>query len=367
MIKQNRYIALNADYFYDLYTKESIPANYLDRNISNNVIIKEHNGNKYYLPLILNSDEYSLLQSPINVKMLLNYDKDNQIYHNEYYNKIKEENETTLAKYFYKNLFNPDCEEAFKAKLKKDIKIDYNIDLEELNIEDFEGDNINLSNYSGKLIIYYNKEKNNKKFNIITPKTTIWLDSDYDKDYDKKYKIEINIGTLDCKHINWSSLDFDDYILNIDKLIFRGDDLNLDQGYGYKYKVHIKELYIASTEFVENDLKELIKNKKIIINKITGNTEYLLNFDKKIKSPNLIKNKTFVIANKWLLNMSKESLEKLILKSGGKVKTNIDNTVDYLISYTLSGTSKYRTAIQLGIKIIHPSIIKNWLKGINKW
>ena len=293
MIKQNRYIALNADYFYDLYNKESIPAKYLDRNISNNVIIKEHNGNKYYLPLTLNSDDYSLLQSPINVKMLLNYDKDNQIYHNEYYNKIREENETTLAKYFYKNLFDPDCEDTFKAKLKKDIKIDYNIDLNVLSIEDFEGDNINLSNYSGELDIYYNKEKNNKKFNIITPKSTIVLDSDADLDYDKRYKIEINIGTLDCKEINWSGLDFNNYILNIDKLIFRGNELDLDQSYyNDKYKAHIKELYIASTEFVENNLKKVIKDKKIIINKITGNTEYLLDFDKKIKGPNLIKNKT---------------------------------------------------------------------------
>lgn len=365
MIKQNRYIALNDDYFYDLYTQEPIPANYLDRNISNNVIIKEHNGNKYYLPLILNSDYYYLLRTPINVKMLLNYDKDNQIYHNEYYNRIKEENETIWAKYFYKNLFDSDCEATFKAKLKKDIKIDYNINLETLNIEDFEGDNINLSNYPGELTIYYNKEKNNKKFNIITPKTTICLESNVDLDYDKNYKIEINIGTLDCKDIDWSYLNFDNCILNIDKLIFRGDDLDLAPG--YKYKAHIKELYIASTEFVENDLKELIKDKKIVINKITGNTEYLLNFDKRIKGPNLIKNKTFVIAHKWLLNMSKESMERLILKSGGRVKTNIDNTVDYIISYTQSNTSKYRTAIQLGIKIIHPNIIKNWLKGINKW
>ena len=65
--------------------------------------------------------------------------------------------------------------------------------------------------------------------------------------------------------------------------------------------------------------------------------------------------------------MSKELLEELILKSGGKIKTNMDNTVDYLISYTQLETSKYRTAIQLGIKIIHPNIIKNWLKGINKY
>ena len=102
------------------------------------------------------------------------------------------------------------------------------------------------------------------------------------------------------------------------------------------------------------------------VDKITGNTEYLLNTKiKGVKHPNLFKNKTFCVSGtfRWL---TKYSVEKRIEEAKGKINNKIDNSVDYLVCGSkgnIEGSSKYLEAKRSGIKIINEKQVHNWFKG----
>ena len=81
-----------------------------------------------------------------------------------------------------------------------------------------------------------------------------------------------------------------------------------------------------------------------------------------INNNGLLKDKTFMITGK-LNNVSRAEAKSLIEKNSGKIISNVNKKLDYLIAGEKPTLKKINNANLLNIKIINE---KEWLKMLNK-
>ena len=81
-----------------------------------------------------------------------------------------------------------------------------------------------------------------------------------------------------------------------------------------------------------------------------------------IDNNGLLKDKTFMITGK-LNNVSRAEAKSLIEKNSGKIISNVNKKLDYLIAGEKPTLKKINNANLLNIKIINE---KEWLKMLNK-
>ena len=112
-----------------------------------------------------------------------------------------------------------------------------------------------------------------------------------------------------------------------------------------------------------------IKSIKIFfLNKI--NIEVLLELKKDLKIQNvaqvnkngLLKNKTFMLTGK-LIGISRAEAKSLIEQNSGKIISNVNKNLDYLIIGEKPTVKKVNQAKQLNISVINQ---KEWFKLLNK-
>ena len=75
----------------------------------------------------------------------------------------------------------------------------------------------------------------------------------------------------------------------------------------------------------------------------------------------ILKNKTFIITGK-LENMSRAEAKSIIEQNSGKIISNVNKKLDYLIIGEKPTTKKINLAKELNIKILSQ---KEWLKMLN--
>ena len=108
--------------------------------------------------------------------------------------------------------------------------------------------------------------------------------------------------------------------------------------------------------------------KKFFLNKI--NIKVLSELDKCLEIENvilinnkgLLKNKTFMLTGK-LNGVSRAEAKSLIEKNSGKIISNVNKKLDYLIAGEKATTKKVNTAKELNIKVIDQ---KKWMEMLNK-
>ncbi len=108
--------------------------------------------------------------------------------------------------------------------------------------------------------------------------------------------------------------------------------------------------------------------KKFFLNKT--NTKVLSELDKNLEIENvilinnkgLLKNKTFMLTGK-LIGVSRAEAKSLIEKNSGKIISNVNKKLDYLIAGEKPTTKKINTAKELNIKVIDQ---EEWIKMLNK-
>ena len=108
--------------------------------------------------------------------------------------------------------------------------------------------------------------------------------------------------------------------------------------------------------------------KKFFFNKI--NLSVLLELNKNLSISNvvptnnngLLKNKTFMLTGK-LNGISRAEAKSLIEKNSGKIISNVNKKLDYLITGEKPTVKKINTAKELGIQIINQP---EWIKMLNK-
>jgi len=76
----------------------------------------------------------------------------------------------------------------------------------------------------------------------------------------------------------------------------------------------------------------------------------------------LLKNKTFMLTGK-LNGISRAEAKSLIEQNSGKVSSNVNNKLNYLIAGDKPTIKKINNAKELGIKIIKQS---EWIKMLNE-
>jgi len=81
-----------------------------------------------------------------------------------------------------------------------------------------------------------------------------------------------------------------------------------------------------------------------------------------IDNNGLLKNKTFMLTGK-LNGISRAEAKSLIEKNSGKIISNVNKKLDFLISGEKSTIKKINTAKKLGIRIINQL---EWIKMLNK-
>ena len=81
-----------------------------------------------------------------------------------------------------------------------------------------------------------------------------------------------------------------------------------------------------------------------------------------INNKGLLKNKTFMLTGK-LNGVSRAEAKSLIEKNSGKIISNVNKKLDYLITGEKPTTKKVNTAKELNIKVINQ---KEWMKMLNK-
>ena len=97
--------------------------------------------------------------------------------------------------------------------------------------------------------------------------------------------------------------------------------------------------------------------EKFFLNKTNLNVLFSLNENLSIKnmlpvnSHGLLKNKTFMLTGK-LSGISRAEAKSLIEKNSGKIISNVNKNLDYLITGEKPTTKKVTTAIELGIQVI---------------
>ena len=198
----------------------------------------------------------------------------------------------------------------------------------------------------------------------------------FDLNYDKIEKLE-GWGRLSVKNLKFSieqkkkiSLDRFIYSLGIRhigqenaKIIARHlktaisflnlpDDKNIESlsnidGIGSTQIQSIRKFFLNKTNL--KNLSELRRNLKI------ENTVL-------INSKGLLTNKTFMLTGK-LNGVSRAEAKSLIEQNSGKIISNVNKKLDYLIAGEKPTTKKINTAKELNIKIIDQ---KEWMKMLNK-
>ena len=136
---------------------------------------------------------------------------------------------------------------------------------------------------------------------------------------------------------------------NFFKLSIKNDMNNLVNidGIGETQIKSIKNFFLNKT-----NLKVLSELKKIL--KIVSVTQ--------INKNGLLKNKTFMLTGK-LNNISRAEAKSLIEQNSGKIISNVNKKLDYLIVGEKPTTKKVNNAKQLNINIINQ---KEWMKMLNK-
>ena len=124
------------------------------------------------------------------------------------------------------------------------------------------------------------------------------------------------------------------------------DLVNID-GIGETQIKSIKNFFLNKT-----NLKVLLELKKIL--KIVSVTQ--------INKNGLLKNKTFMLTGK-LNGISRAEAKSLIEQNSGKIISNVNKKLDYLIVGEKPTTKKVNNAKQLNINIINQ---KEWMKMLNK-
>jgi len=117
---------------------------------------------------------------------------------------------------------------------------------------------------------------------------------------------------------------------------------------------------IGSTQ--TQSIKKFFLNK--INEKVLSELEHNLQIDNAvlINNKGLLKNKTFMLTGK-LNGVSRAEAKSLIEKNSGKIISNVNKKLDYLITGEKPTTKKVNTAKELNIKIINQ---KEWLGMLNK-
>ena len=136
---------------------------------------------------------------------------------------------------------------------------------------------------------------------------------------------------------------------NFFKLSIKNDMNNLVNidGIGETQIKSIKNFFLNKT-----NLKDLSELKKIL--KIVSVTQ--------INKNGLLKNKTFMLTGK-LNGISRAEAKSLIEQNSGKIISNVNKKLDYLIVGEKPTTKKVNNAKQLNINIINQ---KEWMKMLNK-
>ena len=122
--------------------------------------------------------------------------------------------------------------------------------------------------------------------------------------------------------------------------------LNID-GIGSTQIQSIKNFFLNKTNL--KVLSELSKNLKI---------ENVVS----INNRGLLKNKTFMLTGK-LNGVSRAEAKSLIEKNSGKIISNVNKKLDYLITGEKPTIKKVNTARELNIKVIDQ---KEWVEMLNK-
>ena len=125
------------------------------------------------------------------------------------------------------------------------------------------------------------------------------------------------------------------------------DNLSNIDGIGPTQIQSIKNFFLNTTNL--NVLNEL--NKKILILNMIP-----------INDNGLLKNKTFMLTGK-LNDISRAEAKSLIEKNSGKIISNVNKKLDYLIAGEKPTNKKINTAKEMGIKIISQTEL---IKMLNK-
>ena len=117
---------------------------------------------------------------------------------------------------------------------------------------------------------------------------------------------------------------------------------------------------IGSTQI--QSIKKFFLNKTNL--KVLSELEKNLNIENSVLMNNkgLLKNKTFMLTGK-LNGVSRAEAKSLIEQNSGKIISNVNKKLDYLIIGEKATTKKINTAKELNIKIINQ---KEWMKMLNK-
>jgi len=172
-------------------------------------------------------------------------------------------------------------------------------------------------------------------------------------DMKKKISLERFIYSLGIRHIGQenakliarhlkSSLNFSK--LSENKSI---DNLSNIDGIGLTQVQSIKNFF--SNKINLNVLKEL--NKNLLISNIIP-----------ISNNGLLRNKTFMLTGK-LNNISRAEAKSLIEKNSGKIISNVNKKLDYLIIGEKPTTKKVSKAKEMGIQVINQA---EWIEMLNK-
>ena len=76
----------------------------------------------------------------------------------------------------------------------------------------------------------------------------------------------------------------------------------------------------------------------------------------------MLEGKSFVISGTFE-NYSREELQEIILKNGGRILSGVSGKLDYLVAGDNMGPSKLAKAEKLGVKIISENQFEKLLKG----
>ncbi len=108
--------------------------------------------------------------------------------------------------------------------------------------------------------------------------------------------------------------------------------------------------------------------KKFFLNKTNLNVLFELNKNLtianviSINNNGLLKNKTFMLTGK-LYGISRAEAKSLIEKNAGKIISNVNKKLDYLIAGEKPTIKKVNIAKELGIQVINQ---QEWIKMLNK-
>ena len=166
--------------------------------------------------------------------------------------------------------------------------------------------------------------------------------------------------------------------VSLDKFIYSLGIRHIGQENAKLLAIHLKtaDNFFKLSNFMEdNDLKNIdgightqIKSiKNFFLN--SSNQKFLSELKKVLKitaiaQPNktgILKNKAFMITGK-LENMSRAEAKSIIEENSGKIISNVNKKLDYLIIGEKPTTKKISLAKELNIKIIYQ---KEWLKMLN--